>query len=59
MVPCKAADNLLQGIKTRYVVNQKDSNQAGLWSSGKLLKNYNNSLPYTIKALGECCYDPE
>lgn len=36
-----------------------DNNQAGLWSGGKLLKDYNNSLPQMIKALGGSCYEPE
>lgn len=33
--------------------------EAGLWSGGKLLKNYANSLPQMIKALGGSCYEPQ
>lgn len=36
-----------------------DEKQAGLWSGGKLLKNYNNSLPQMVKALGGSCYEPQ
>ncbi len=31
----------------------------GLWSGGKMLHNYDNSLPKMIKNLGGCCYEPE
>lgn len=40
-------------------MHQDDSQEATLWSGGKLLKNYNNSLPQMIKALGGSCYEPE
>lgn len=54
-------------IKTAYLVAQEDiermhstdPKQAGLWSGGKLLKDYNNSLPQMVKALGGSCYEPE
>lgn len=36
-----------------------DAKQAGLWSGGKLLKDYHNSLPQMVKALGGSCYEPE
>lgn len=36
-----------------------DATQAGSWSGGKLLKDYNNSLPQMVKALGGACYEPE
>jgi glycerophosphoryl diester phosphodiesterase len=36
-----------------------DAKQAGLWSGGKLLKDYNNSIPQMVKALGGSCYEPE
>ena len=54
-------------VKTAYLVGfddvkrmqSSDSYQAGLWSGGKLLKDYNNSIPQMIKALGGSCYEPE
>ena len=36
-----------------------DPKIAGLWSGGKLLKDYNNSLPQMVKALGGSIYGPE
>lgn len=36
-----------------------DAKQAGLWSGGKLVKDYNNSVPQMIKALGGSLYEPE
>ena len=38
-----------------------DSNPAiaGLWTGGKLIKNYGNSMPQMIKALGGACWEPE
>ncbi len=58
---------LNKNIKTSYLVGyddiprmkESDVNIAGLWSGGKLLKNYNNSLPYMVKSLGGSCYEPE
>lgn len=58
---------LNKNIKTAYLVGHDDiprmqeSNVkvAGLWSGGKLLKDYNNSLPQMVKALGGSCYEPE
>lgn len=54
-------------IKTAYLVTEEDKSRmlnpdpkhAGLWSGGKLLKDYNNSLPQMVKALGGACYEPE
>lgn len=54
-------------IKTAYLVagediermHSSDPKEAGLWSGGKLLKDYNNSIPQMIKALGGACYEPE
>lgn len=54
-------------VKTAYLVGyddiermkSSDPKQAGLWSGGKLLKDYNNSLPQMVKALGGACYEPE
>ncbi len=40
------------------MLNQ-DPKIAGLWSGGKLLKDYNGSIPQMIKALGGSCYEPE
>jgi glycerophosphoryl diester phosphodiesterase len=56
-----------QQIKTAYLVGYDDKQRmldpdpqlAGLWSGGKLLKNYNNSLPHMVKALGGSCFEPE
>ncbi|MCX5773712.1 MAG: hypothetical protein NTX05_03780 [Fusobacteria bacterium] len=36
-----------------------NSTQAGLWTGGKLVKNYNYSIPQMVKALGGSCYEPE
>lgn len=54
-------------IKTAYLIGPDDKARmlnpdpkvAGSWSGGKLLKDYNNSLPQMIKALGGSCYEPE
>jgi glycerophosphoryl diester phosphodiesterase len=54
-------------IKTAYLVGyddisrmqESDVTTAGLWSGGKLLKDYDNSLPKMVKALGGSCYEPE
>jgi glycerophosphoryl diester phosphodiesterase len=54
-------------IKTAFLVGYDDKermmlsdlDQAGLFSGGKLLKDYNNSLPQMVKALGGDCYEPE
>ncbi len=51
-------------IKTAYLVYKKitfsdtDPQIAGLWSGGKLLKDYNNSFPQMVKALGGSLYEP-
>lgn len=39
--------------------HDSDPKIAGLWTGGKLLKDYNNSYPTMIKALGGNCYEPE
>lgn len=54
-------------IKTAYLIgyDEIDANHpetfkvGGLWSGGKMIRNYNNSLPQMIKALGGSCYEPE
>ncbi len=56
-----------KNVKTAYLVgyddiermHNSDSKLAGQWSGGKLLKDYNNSLPQMVKALGGSCYEPE
>lgn len=53
-------------IKTAYLVGSDDiermkspdRQKAGLWSGGRLLKDY-GSLPQMVKALGGSCYEPE
>ena len=40
-------------------MHSTDKKAAGLWSGGKLLKDYNNSLPQMIKSLGGSCYEPQ
>jgi glycerophosphoryl diester phosphodiesterase len=63
-----ALQKLDKNIKTAYLVGSTDitrmedmtnPQQAGLWSGGKLLKDYNHSLPQMVKALGGSCYEPE
>lgn len=54
-------------VKLAFLVEEKslkqmhdqDPKKAGLWSDGYLLKDYHNSLPQMIKALGGSCYEPE
>lgn len=56
-----------KNIKTAYLVGSDDKERmvdpdpkkAGAWSGGFLLKDYHNSLPQMIKALGGSCYEPE
>jgi len=36
-----------------------DPKVAGLWTGGKLLKDYGGSMPAMVKALGGCAWDPE
>lgn len=51
-------------IKTAFLVSNKktflskDREIAGLWSGGKLLKDYNNSFPQMIKELGGTLFEP-
>jgi len=58
-------------IKTAYLTSRDserggadslfapDTNAAGLWTGGKLVKNYGNSIPAMVKALGGYAWDPE
>ncbi len=54
-------------IATAYLTNQEQSTAmastdpkvAGLWTGGKLLKDYHNSIPYMIKQLGGKIWGPE
>ena len=56
-----------KSIKTAYLIGYDEVEDFsgntfkvnGLWSGGKMLKDYNNSLPQMIKALGGSCYEPE
>lgn len=41
------------------LMHDKDAERAGLWTGGKLLKNYQNSIPLMIKTLGGSAWDPE
>ena len=62
-----ALQKLDKNIKTAYLVGSDgiesmqnlDPKIAGLWSGGKLLKDYNNSLPQMVKDLGGSLYEPE
>ena len=55
----KAKLAFLLGYDDITRMNGVDAKDAGLWSGGKLLKDYNNSLPQMVKALGGSCYEPE
>lgn len=49
-------------IKTAYLAAMpqfSDSKETILWNGGKHLKDYHNSLPQMVKALGGACYEPE
>lgn len=54
-------------IATAYITDQdqeklmhdKNPNVAGLWTDGKLLKDYHDSIPEMIKALGGSYWDPQ
>lgn len=50
---------LLVGQEDKVRMLGPDTKAAGLWSGGKLLKDYNSSIPQMIKALGGACYEPE
>jgi glycerophosphoryl diester phosphodiesterase len=50
---------LLVGKEDKVRMLNQDPKIAGLWSGGKLLKDYNGSIPQMIKALGGSCYEPE
>lgn len=66
-VPLYELHKLNPKIKLAFLVggddiermHSSDPKQAGLWSGGKLLKDYGNSLPKMIKALGGSCYEPQ
>jgi glycerophosphoryl diester phosphodiesterase len=38
---------------------QDDSTKAGLWTGGKLVKDFGNSIPKMVKALGGYAWEPE
>lgn len=54
-------------IATAYITDHEqerlmqnpDPSIAGLWTAGQLLKNYHNSIPRMVKALGGRYWDPE
>lgn len=57
-------------VKTAYLTSRDNEkggadsfygsdSQAGLWTGGKLLKDYDNSVPAMVKALGGMAWDPE
>ena len=49
-------DNEKGGVDSFY---GSDPNAAGLWTGGKLLKDYGDSIPAMVKALGGFAWDPE
>ncbi len=63
--------NLDPGIATAYLTEWdnepetpysffcNDTSLAGLWTGGKLVKDYNNSIPQMVRALGGKCWEPE
>ncbi|OAJ33892.1 Glycerophosphoryl diester phosphodiesterase precursor [Piscirickettsiaceae bacterium NZ-RLO1] len=66
--PCLIAlQKINPNIKTAYLTEAASNKQmtsdnpkiAGLWTGGHLLKNYNNSIPNMIHALGGKLWDPE
>ena len=44
---------------TDYSFFSKDASVAGLWTGGKLVKDYKDSIPQMVKALGGKCWEPE
>jgi len=44
---------------TEYSFYSDDLSIAGLWTGGKLVKDYNDSIPQMVKALGGWCWEPE
>lgn len=56
-----------QNIITAYLTDEEqqsnflssDPKKAGLWTAGYLLKNYNDSIPQMVKALGGKYWDPQ
>jgi glycerophosphoryl diester phosphodiesterase len=62
-----ALQDLDKTIKTAYLVDYSelaamkgdDPQRAGLWTGGKLLKDYNYSFPQMVKSLGGACFEPE
>ena len=49
-------DNERGGVDSLYA---SDPDVAGRWTGGKLLKDYGNSIPSMVKALGGSAWDPE
>ena len=41
------------------LMHDKDPQKAGLWTAGRLLKDYHDSIPQMIKALGGKYWDPQ
>ena len=44
---------------TDYSFFSDDPAIAGLWTGGELVKDYNDSIPQMVKALGGSCWEPE
>ncbi|MBF0118409.1 MAG: glycerophosphodiester phosphodiesterase [Desulfobacterales bacterium] len=49
----------LQKINSKIKTSYLTSNISKLWTGGKLLEDYNNSIPQMIKSLGGFCWGPE
>ncbi|MHB1949035.1 MAG: glycerophosphodiester phosphodiesterase [Gammaproteobacteria bacterium] len=62
-----AIQKLNPHIATAYLTDQdqeklmhdKDPQKAGLWTAGRLLKDYHDSIPQMIKAMGGKFWDPQ
>lgn len=44
---------------TAYSFSSDNPAIAGLWTGGKMVKDYGNSIPRMVKALGGACWEPE
>lgn len=55
----KIATAYLTYADEEKLLQNENPNIAGLWTAGKLLKNYHNSIPEMIKALGGKYWDPQ
>ena len=44
---------------TEYSFFSDDASIAGLWTGGELVKDYDDSIPQMVKALGGRCWEPE